>query len=130
MMIKYLKLVSLEPLPQGSHITFAYFGNHSVDIDILKSYLQQLEPFCLTKSEEDWFGVDKTIPVVKYSLDNDDKVQRIRKEIIQSSGIQIEKLNYIKWSPHLSNINVEDAPEYIKVVGIASNNDELFYRFK
>jgi 2'-5' RNA ligase len=128
--MKYLKLKTIEQFPpkqnesKPSHITFAFFGSVVVNQVVLNDIINKnnIKPFTLTKVRSDKFGENNDIPVVVYKITSDEynlHLQRLRKKLLDETGVLDQ--NFENWTPHISNVNFDECPEIINVVGIESN---------
>lgn len=136
--MKYLKLKTIEKLPEftknlkvkQSHITFAYFGDVESNNKDLTEILSSGFLFKLNKSHIDFFGIDKNIPVVVYSIDNsiDNSIHNIRSKLINKFNLTDQ--NFGNWNPHISSVNFDDCPDVINVIGIESDDDTFIVNFK
>jgi hypothetical protein len=127
--MKYLKLITEPQLPEGKHITFAYFGQTSVSQSQITKYLSEIEVFNLTDPKNDMFGPNNDIPCVTFNKDNSviSAVSTIRKNMLLSLGTQISDQNRLEWAPHISNVTLDEMMGFdnYKVIGVKSN-DGLF----
>jgi hypothetical protein len=122
--MKYLKLITEPSLPDNKHITFAYFGKNQVSLSDLKKHLDKLSKFNLIVSHNDNYGDKNDIPCVVFIIDSLIDVKEIRKQMLIE--LKQDHQNYLEWSPHISDIQMNDLDNTIyKVTGIKSN-DSLF----
>jgi hypothetical protein len=131
--MKYLKLILNEELPEGCHITFAYFGKefdepgNAIDIEVLSKLLGPVCPFILTYDREDNFGPNGDIPVQVYKHQSI-SCKRARKSIL--SIFNVSDRNFEDWTPHVSKWPENRGRVYeLNVIGVESNDGSFRHMF-
>lgn len=136
--MKYLKLITLQKLPNSindglskySHITIAYFGNVYCDENMIIDIINKFKKFKLRKLKSDLLGQEKNIPAVIYEIINIgyfSYINNIRYDLLNKCNI-LDR-NYHIWTPHISNVDFNIAPDFIDVIGIESDDKSISINF-